>query len=138
MGIREQLVQARKAAGLSQEELAKRARWDRAQVSKFESGDRGASVDKIDAWLEACGVDLVVVASALQGDQVHGLGVEQRDLLRRLAALLPRLTEDRADTILGLVERWEEVPDRTLLAADPAAADYDASPIAQDKRASSS
>jgi hypothetical protein len=42
-------------------------------VSKFEAGERGASVQKIDAWLEACGADLVVVPTALDPQHVHAL-----------------------------------------------------------------
>lgn len=108
MGIREQLVAAREAAGISQEDLAKSARWDRSHVSKFESGGRGASVEKMDAWLEACGAHLVAVPTAMGPEHMRQLPDDLRDLLTRLAAVLPHLDRGGLVTLRGLIQAWEE------------------------------
>ena len=50
-------MKAREAAGLSQEELAKRMGWDQTYVSKIERGVRRVDVIELIGICEAIGID---------------------------------------------------------------------------------
>lgn len=55
--FRQELVKAREAAGVSQEELAKRIGWDRTFISKVENGIRRLDVVELVAICNALGLD---------------------------------------------------------------------------------
>lgn len=51
------LIACRKEAGLSQEQLAKRLRWDRQTVSQVETGVRSVEVAELPKIAKALGID---------------------------------------------------------------------------------
>jgi transcriptional regulator with XRE-family HTH domain len=63
--FREEMVKAREAAGLSQEELAKRMGWDQTYVSKIERGVRRVDVIELIGICEAIGIDAAAFMKAL-------------------------------------------------------------------------
>lgn len=61
--IHERLRAARKRAKLTQADIAAAVGYAGAPVvSKVEKGERGITVDKVELWLDACGMDLVAIA----------------------------------------------------------------------------
>ncbi len=123
MSIREQLKLARTHAGLSQDALARASGTDNGHISRFERGTRSADTKKLEAWLDACGMTFVAVpVGAADPRELDMLEPTQRELVLRLARLVPHLSRDNARTLLGLVNAWEE--------------DQDMSATSQDKRAS--
>ena len=64
--FREELAKAREAAGLSQEQLAKRVGWDRTYVSKIENGVRRVDVVELITICDALGVDAAAFVRGLQ------------------------------------------------------------------------
>ncbi len=66
------LVAARKQAGLTQKQLAEKAGWDQAQVSRMESASNTATIETMQRYLGACGQGLLLgVASAIGGHHAH-------------------------------------------------------------------
>jgi transcriptional regulator with XRE-family HTH domain len=55
--LRQLLIAARKASGLSQEELAQRLKSTQSAVSKIERGERRLDVVEFLNWCDAIGVD---------------------------------------------------------------------------------
>jgi transcriptional regulator with XRE-family HTH domain len=55
--FRDELESARREAGLSQEQLAKKVGWDQTYVSKIERGVRRLDVIELIAICEAVGID---------------------------------------------------------------------------------
>ncbi len=71
-GVARMLVAARKQAGLTQKQLAEKAGWDQAQVSRMESASNLASIETMQRYLGACGQGLLLgVASATGGHHAH-------------------------------------------------------------------
>jgi len=64
--FREELVKAREAAGVSQEELAKRIGWDRTFISKVENGVRRLDVVELLAICDALGINATEFVAKLQ------------------------------------------------------------------------
>jgi transcriptional regulator with XRE-family HTH domain len=62
----EQMVKARKAAGLTQTDLARRLRKPQSFVAKFEGGERRIDVVEFLAIIRAIGADPVRILRALQ------------------------------------------------------------------------
>jgi transcriptional regulator with XRE-family HTH domain len=62
------LRQARKGAGLSQEELAARAGVTQSVISAYESGRRQPAIPTLAALIDAAGYELVVDVRRQQGD----------------------------------------------------------------------
>lgn len=96
------LRQARRAAGLTQAELAQRLEWSQADISKVESGVRRLDVIELRTWLAALGQEM----QAFIGQLEHSLGVPAAQLAvaarqgkrpRRHAAALPSRQEDDED-----------------------------------------
>lgn len=128
MALRDQFRAARRLAKLSQPQLSRATSWDAGHISKFERGERGASIEKLEEWVEACQVDLRPYPRQTTGDvtELEGLPEDHRKLLIRLGRLLGHLEKQTIDlTIVALIERWE----RDHPASDPSSsgADSDAS-----------
>lgn len=84
------LRNARRAAGLSQRELARRARVAQPAVARIEAGGVIPRVDTLEKLLHACGHNLEVTRRA-------GAGVD-RSVIRELLQLTPRQRLDLAVT----------------------------------------
>lgn len=84
------LRNARRAAGLSQRELARRAKVAQPAVARIESGGVVPRVDTLEHLLRACGHSLEVTRRA-------GSGVD-RTVIRELLRLTPRQRLDLAVT----------------------------------------
>ncbi|MDQ3646592.1 MAG: helix-turn-helix domain-containing protein [Actinomycetota bacterium] len=82
------LRNARRAAGLSQRELARRAQVAQPAVARIESGGVVPRIDTLDGLLRACGYTLEVALRA-------GSGVD-RSVIRQLLQLTPRERLDLA------------------------------------------
>lgn len=82
------LRNARRAAGLSQRELALRTRVAQPAIARIESGGVVPRVDTLERLLRACGHNLEVTERA-------GAGVD-RSVIRQLLGLTPRQRLDLA------------------------------------------
>lgn len=88
------LKEARRGAGLSQRELARRARVAQPAVSRIERGHLSPRLDTLDRLLRACGAALDLVPRP-------GSGVD-RTLLRERLRLTP------AERLHRAAAEWEE------------------------------
>ena len=145
MDLRALLISIRERAGLSQRGLGRRSSWLPENISKFERGEKGASLESIEDWVNSCGFELIGVrVGAADSREVDALPAEHRTLVLRLARLFPHLSDERIDTIRGLVERWEDQLVSSTLPTDPdptgsgVPLDDNAADTAQDKLAKSS
>jgi transcriptional regulator with XRE-family HTH domain len=84
------LRRARQAAGLSQRDLARKARVAQPAIARIESGGVVPRVDTLEHLLRACGQNLQVAKRA-------GAGVD-RTVIRQLLRLTPRERLDLAVT----------------------------------------
>lgn len=91
------LRNARRAAGLSQRELARRARVAQPSVARIESGGVVPRVDTLEHLLRACGYSLELTRRA-------GSGVD-RTVIRELLRLTPRQRLDLAVTEANNLDR---------------------------------
>lgn len=91
------LRNARRAAGLSQRELARRARVAQPAIARIESGGVVPRVDTLEHLLRACGHSLEVRPRA-------GSGVD-RSVIRELLRLTPRQRLDLAVTEANNLDR---------------------------------
>lgn len=93
------LRRMRERAGMTQREIAAEIGVSYSVVSKWETGAREPTQDKIDRWAEATGhtIELLVWDSGDDGPAVErmmaSLQDDEADLLRELAATIPHLTE---------------------------------------------
>lgn len=92
------LRNSRRAAGLSQRELARRAGVAQPAVARIESGGVVPRVDTLEHLLRACGHTLEVTRRA-------GSGVD-RSVMRELLRLTPRQRLDLAVTEAHNLERF--------------------------------
>src|SRR3954447_4809876 len=95
MDIPATLREARRRAGLSQSELARRAETSQATLSAYESGSKAPSVATLDRVLSATGSRLVVAPRAPSATEPSA-----KELSRR------------ARTLLAVLELAEELPTR--------------------------
>jgi uncharacterized protein len=107
------LRQARKAAGLSQEELAARAGVTQSVISAYESGHRQPAVPALAALLDAAGYDLVMGLrrqprrlGRLSGPVGRRVRRHRRDLVAAAAAHGVRNLR-----VFGSVARGQDRPD---------------------------
>ena len=84
------LRNARRAAGISQRELARRARVAQPAVARIEAGGVVPRIDTLEHLLRACGHTLEVTRRA-------GVGID-RSVIRELLRLTPRQRLDLAVT----------------------------------------
>lgn len=68
---------ARRRAGLTQRELARRANVPQATISRIENAVVSPTVDTLDPLIRACGMELLV-------DERAGIGVDRSQLIERL------------------------------------------------------
>lgn len=110
------LAQVRRAAGLSQQELARRAGTSRPTVSAYEHGRKSPSLDTVKRLLDAAGYELDVRPkirfSTVFGPRRRAVAVPNR---------LPRLAADQALATVTLPLRlnWSQ-PGRVFRLADRA------------------
>lgn len=93
--IHERLKAARNRAGLKQAQVAEAIGYSGAAVvSKVEAGERGITLDKAEAWLAACGMDLVAIPrdEVDPEDLVHLVRGVRNPMARQLLASLARLS----------------------------------------------
>lgn len=70
------LRETRRAAGLTQAELAQRLEWNQADISKVESGVRRLDVIELRTWLAALGQEMPSFITLLE----HSLGLPAKQL----------------------------------------------------------
>jgi uncharacterized protein len=121
MGIAELLREARRSAGLTQAELARRARTSQAMVARYETGVASPTVRTLQRLLRAAGRDLELSSvSARTGTPASSL-----DTLREHRAEINAAAERvgaRNIRVFGSVARGEDTPvsDVDLLVDFPA------------------
>ena len=123
---------ARRAAGLTQSELAKRLGVDQSQVARAESGRVELSAANLDRYLRACRFRLVAVPTVAataseiavqiraqldEGDTsgafreviqlIDDLGGVPRDVAPALVATPPTAVNDRYDALIAGVVEWK-------------------------------
>lgn len=106
-GAAKMIRQARTAAGLTQAELAKRARTSQPAVAAYESGDKVPNASTLDRLLRAAGASLTSTSVP------SARSLRLRDLLRdRREELLAIASEHHASNVrvFGSVARGEEGP----------------------------
>jgi transcriptional regulator with XRE-family HTH domain len=79
------LREARKAAGLSQSEIAACLGAHVTTVSRIETGAMGTTLDAIERWAKCCGVEAAVV---LDRDELQMLSAWRRMPIEERKALL--------------------------------------------------
>ena len=90
--------EARKRAGLTQAELARRVGTSQPAIARIEAGRSQPSFDRVVELLRACGFDLLVGLGPVDDADVH----QARDL----AGLRPA---DRLDVLVTTVARLQEL-----------------------------
>ncbi|WP_069734921.1 helix-turn-helix transcriptional regulator [Streptomyces sp. EN27] len=103
--LAELLVALRRAARLSQRDLAARATISRGTVQNAESGRTAPSALLLDAYLKACGADSRT-ADRARRLRTRGRS-DQRGRLRGLCAPAPDLIHDRHDLAAALAAAFE-------------------------------
>ncbi|MFC8730380.1 helix-turn-helix domain-containing protein [Streptomyces bacillaris] len=103
--LAELLVALRRAARLSQRNLAARANISRGTVQNAESGHTAPSALLLDAYLKACGADSRT-ADRARRLRTRGRS-DQRGRLRGLSAPAPDLIHDRHDLAATLAAAYE-------------------------------
>lgn len=101
------LADARKRAGLTQNQLAQRLQTHPTSVSAIERGVTGPSVATIERWLDACGFTLrVVPADRLDVvDALDSAPPETVALVRRMLRSLPEKLEEAERMLLAMLDR---------------------------------
>lgn len=100
---------ARKVSGVSQLKLGTTAAgWNPGNVSKLESGEKGASIETIESWMDACGMELIAVPKGSSADprELQSLSEDLRELLLRLIRVLPYLPAVLVKDLRGRVDTW--------------------------------
>ncbi len=100
------LRMARRRAGLTQRELARRAGVPQPTVSRIEAGRISPSLATLGPLIEACGMEIEVIERA-------GEGVDRGQLwdgLRRSPASRLRYAVASAKAVADLLERAREAP----------------------------
>lgn len=106
--LSEQLQIARQTAGLSQTRLADSIGMDRGMVSNVDRGLKSTSFENVDAWLTACNMQLVVVpADVAVPAEVAMLAPDLRELLLKLARVLPEMPIEARELLADQVESWQ-------------------------------
>lgn len=88
--------EARLKAGLTQTELAKRLRRDRAQIARWETGGQEPSFENLRAVVEACGFVLRVEIAEREDDEA---------LDAQLAESLQQAPQQRVQALLEALDR---------------------------------
>lgn len=97
--LRVQLRRARKAARLTQEQLAARLGITGVQVSRIETGARGTGLDLARRWLEECGYT------------VESVSVGEPDTARTIAIAIATLDEAELEAVTRVVGAWPRLPE---------------------------
>jgi transcriptional regulator with XRE-family HTH domain len=96
-----ELRRIRKEAKLTQDELGALLGINGPQVSRIESGTRGASVDTLHQWYRECGYELEAVE------------VGSPEQATRLAVAVAALPPGQLDAIIEIVRAWPALDERT-------------------------
>jgi uncharacterized protein len=107
------LRRARRNAGLTQVELAARARTTQSVISAYESGRRQPTIPTLESLVEAAGFDLTIGLRQLTNQRRRLNGPLGRRLQRHSAALVAAAHSHGASNlrVFGSVARGEEGPD---------------------------
>jgi transcriptional regulator with XRE-family HTH domain len=93
--------EARKRAGLSQAELARRAGTTQSAIARLESGRYGATFETVERMLRLCGLQMIVElapyddSDLVLADEIRDETPDER--ARRLANTVNRLAKMRLD-----------------------------------------
>ena len=90
---RQELIRMRKAAGLSQADLATRLGSSKSRVSGVEVGRLGVNPEDVEAWAAACGYKVVV----------SFLPTDRAEKSTQVAADVADLTEDQQRVIESMI-----------------------------------
>lgn len=99
----EQLVVARRAAGISQRELARLARLNADTVRRWETGDSSPQVDLLARVTAAIGISIADVVTVPEGERYPGDWRVLRGLTQPMLGAAAGVTTQ----IIGSVERGE-------------------------------
>ena len=112
MVVSEQLKTARKRAGLTQAELARRAGTSQPTVAAYEAGRRIPRADTLDRLLAACGERAELGAGRTRRTAVPGRGPRGRLLRRRRDSVLAAARAHGLGRVrvFGSVARGEDTP----------------------------
>lgn len=108
--LHEELRRMRHAAGLSQSELARRVDRVPSHVSLVERGERGVSIELVQAWASACGFDWAFYSERTMNwawdftARTASLLPEERGLLAHLAKLLPSMSPEQVAHVRRYVD----------------------------------
>jgi transcriptional regulator with XRE-family HTH domain len=105
----ERLSALRRAAGLSQEQLALLIEVDRSNLSRMERGRRGIDIQTAERWVNACKARIAILTP--EHDDlvkiVGNLGPDELSIVRRLASVLPVLHPVRRADLVIQLDAWE-------------------------------
>lgn len=109
----EKLRELRRAAGLTQAELAERLGLDRTTITRAERGERRVDMALLARWASVCGstidlgqpqaIDDARAALVADLDRLAGSDLE---IVASLVALLPALSTDNRRTLTSLLRAW--------------------------------
>lgn len=99
MAILDDLKAARRAAGVTQAQMADHLGLARSTITKFERGERFISLAEAVAWAERCGVKLLVATPVGEAGSEH-------PLVRQLASCIERLSPDNLASLEALLAAW--------------------------------
>lgn len=104
--LRPKLRQIRDHAGLSQDDVAKATGVGRSQISLIETSARQTTLDVLIRWAAACEHDVVLVPNSDGGAALSALVGADRELVLRLAEVLPRLPEALREDLESRLDFW--------------------------------
>lgn len=110
------LFDARKAAKLTQDQLAAQLGLTRVQVGRIEKGTRGTGYDVVERWMQICGSaadTLAIGHGARTGELAAALErITDRDLdlVVRLMRVLPKVDVVQRNMLTLIVEAHEPHP----------------------------
>ena len=99
----EKLEQVRRAAGISQRELARQARLNADTVRRWELGDSSPQVDLLSRVVQALGIDIVDVVDIPEGERYPGDWRVLKGMTQPMLGAAAGVTTQ----IVGSVERGE-------------------------------
>lgn len=127
METNELLKEARRQAGLTQAQVARRAGTSQPAVARYENGVSSPSVSTLQRLLHACGQELVLMTAPAEATDLSGRLGRRLRLQRAQVLQMARQHGARNVRVFGSVARGEEGaesdidlivdldPDRTLL-----------------------
>lgn len=110
MTIREMVIEKRKKAGITQEELAKKTGIPQSRISEFESGNRSMNSNNLDKIFEALEISL-----QQNNEQMWDFAIECAHILKDKGIKdIEKLSKEEVATLTGkkeilIMEEWNEL-----------------------------